>query len=530
MSLLSSRAWRLCHLYAIKPDTGPIEEFHPNDAQKHYYNRLHARNHILKARKLGFSTFNMMDAADAMLFHKDTEVGIIDYSLPDAKKKLKMIKVAYENLDNPEIHTPEQAEWGKAFKRSIRIKSSNDSTIELSNGSSAYCGTALRGTTPQRLYISELGKTSIFAPIKAKEIKDGAFNAVTPGNLITVESTHEGGKFGMHYELLKTCMANDDANLATIDFRFHFFPWWLDPRYVLPITRPLRPEIVKYFAELEPDRLAFCAQHNFAPTPLRPEQMFWYDATESIQKHSMKKEFPSLPGEAFEAPNDTAIYGTQMADARAAGRILDFEPDPYRPLFSFWDIGVSDFTSLWLVQFSGPRVSFCNWYENSGEPGGHYADVIRRWEAHYRRPITRHYLPHDAAIRDKFSATTYADSLKIAGLQNIVIVPRTPDKWNGINEVRRLLPNAYFHKTYCDSPRSKNGEEFPSGVACLEGYQRRLSRDGMTIQEEPWHNQFSHTADAARTLGEAHLLGMIPMDANVHANTPTVRKINIRRR
>lgn len=529
MNHLTSRAWRLCHLYAIKPDSGPIEEFHPNDAQKHYYNRLHTCNHILKARKLGFSTFNMIDATDAMLFYPGTEVGVIDYALDDAKKKLAMIKIAYDNLDNPHIHPPEQAEWGRAFKRSVSMKYSK-TLIEFSNGSSAYCGTSLRGTTPQRLYISELGKTSIFAPIKAKEIREGALNALTPGNLIVIESTHEGGKFGLHYEMLKTAMANDDQNLSSIEFRFHFFPWWLDPRYVIRGTRALRPEIARYFAELEPQRLAFCAQHGFPTTPLTTEQMQWYDAKESTQRHGMKKEFPSLPGEAFEAPNDTAIYGTQMADARAAGRIVDFEPDPYRPLFSFWDIGVSDFTSLWLIQFSGPRIFWCNWYENSGEPGGHYVDVIRRWESHYRRPITRHFLPHDAAIRDKFSATTYADSLKIAGLQNIVIVPRTPDKWNGINEIRRLLPNSYFHKTYTDSPRSKNGEEFPSGVACLEGYQRRLSRDGMTIQEEPWHNQFSHTADAARTLGEAHLLGMIPMDAAPNPSSPTVRKIQIRRR
>ena len=51
----------------------------------------------------------------------------------------------------------------------------------------------------------------------------------------------------------------------------------------------------------------------------------------------------------------------------------------------------------------------------------------------------------------------------------------------------------------------------------------------MTIQEEPWHNQFSHTADAARTMGEAHLLGMIPMDS-APPKLPIVRKVTIRRR
>jgi hypothetical protein len=526
---LASRAWRICHLYAIKPDKGPVEEFRPNEAQKHYYNRLHTCNHILKARKLGFSTFNMIDALDAMLFYPDTDVGIIDYKLDDAKKKLHMIRVAYENLDNPRIHPPEQAAWGVSFKRTVRMKFA-EKKITFSNGSSATCDTALRGTTPQRLYISELGKTSIFAPIKAKEIKEGALNAITPGNLITIESTHEGGKFGLHYELLEAAMQNDDTHLNDIEFRFHFFPWWLDLRYTIPDTRPLRPEIERYFTELEPHRIAFCLQHNFEHRPLTHGQKRWYDAKEATQRHGMKKEFPSLPGEAFEAPNDNAIYGTFMADVRAAGRVMDFEPDPYRPLFTFWDLGVSDFTVIWLVQFNGPRVSWCNWYENSGEPGGHYVQKIRQWEAHYRRLIDRHYVPHDAAIRDKFSATTYKDQLAAAGLQNIVIVPRTPDKWNGINEIRRLLPNSYFHKTYTDTPREKDGQRYPSGVACMEGYQRRISRDGMTIQEEPWHNQFSHTADAARTMGEAHLLGMIPMDAKVTPQAPTIRRPIIRRR
>jgi hypothetical protein len=527
-SNLTSRAYRLCHLYAIKPAEGPIEQFTPNEAQKHYYNRLHTCNHILKARKLGFSTFNMIDATDAMLFYPGTEVGIIDYSLPDAKKKLAMIKTAYDNLDNPRIHPADQAKWGRAFKRSVTMRYSK-TEIQFSNGSSAYCGTSLRGSTPNRHYISELGKTSIFAPIKAKEIREGALNALTPGNLIVIESTHEGGKFGLHYEMLETCMAHDDNALSPIDFRFHFFPWWLDDRYIIADEKPLRPTIEDYFQKLEPHRAAFCAQHGFAYRPLTHHQKRWYDAKESTQRHGMKKEFPSLPGEAFEAPNDNAIYGTYMADIRASGRVTDFTPDPYRPLFTFWDIGVSDFTSLWLIQFNGPRLLWCNWYENAGHPGGHYVDTIRRWEAHYQRPITRHYVPHDAAIRDKFSATTYADALRAAGLQNVIIVPRTPDKWNGINEIRRLLPNSYFHKTYCDTPRIKDGEKFPSGVACLEGYQRRLARDGMTIQEEPWHNQFSHTADAARTLGEAHLLGMIPMDAAV-PQPPTVRKITIRRK
>lgn len=527
---LKSRAWRLSNLYAIKPSEGPIEKFRPNAAQRHYFNNMHLCNHILKARKLGFSTFNMMDASDALLFTTGIEVGIIDYSLPDAKKKLAMIKLAYDNLDNVQLHGKEQASIGAMIKRNNPMRYSK-TEITFGNGSVAYCGVSLRGTTPNRLYISELGKTSIFAPIKAQEIRTGALNSLTPGNVIVLESTHEGGKFGLHYELLETAMSKVGTPLSPIDFKFFFYPWWLDPRYVIIDDRPLRPQIVEYFAKIEPQLPAFCAQHGFPYIPLTHFQKRWYDIKEEQQRHGMKKEFPSLPGEAFESPSDNSIYGTQMADCRAAGRVIDFNPCPHRAIFSFWDLGVSDFTAIWLNQLEGKAVNWLNWHEDSGLAGGEYVKIIRQWEHHYSRKIDAHFLPHDAALRDKFSATTYADQLKAAGLQNIIIVPRTPDIWNGINEVRRLLPNSFFHKTNCDSPRVKDGQKFPSGVACLEGYQRRISRDGMTIQEAPWHNQFSHTADAARTFGEASLLNMIPShDSSFYAHQPiTIKKINIRR-
>lgn len=533
---LNSRAWRLQNLYTIKADSekgknGRLCKFTPNDSQRHYYNRQHYCNHILKARKLGFSTWNMMDALDAMLFIDNTTVGIIDNTLPDAKKKLAMIKLAYDHMDDEKIHGEEIASVGRALKKKIHMTVSTTKEIEFSNGSGAYAGTSLRGDTPTRLYISELGKTAIFAAIKAEEIRTGALNSITPGNLVTIESTHEGGKNGMHYELLQTAMANDPNTLSKIDFAFHFYPWWLDMRYIIEDGQPLRPKTIDYFAKLEPQLPAFCERHGFTYRPLTHAQKRWYDAKEKTQKHGMLKEFPSLPGEAFQVASDTAIYGTQCMDIRAENRLLDFTPQPSRPLYAFWDLGVSDFTAIWLMQLDGPRVLWLNWYENNGHSGGHYADVIRQWEKHYERPIHRHFLPHDANIRDKFSAKTYVSSLTEAGLTNITVVPRTPDKWHGINQIRDLLPNSYFHKTHTDTKREKDGKEHPSGFECLEGYSRRVSRDGLIIHEDAVHDHFSHTADAARTFGEAFRLGMIdPHSTAAPVNPPRIIKPRIIRR
>ena len=54
---LASRAWRLKNLYTIRDADGVLVPFAPNDAQRAFYNHMWFCNHVLKARKLGFSTF-----------------------------------------------------------------------------------------------------------------------------------------------------------------------------------------------------------------------------------------------------------------------------------------------------------------------------------------------------------------------------------------------------------------------------------------------------------------------------------------
>lgn len=510
-TLLASRAWRLNHLYTIRDADGVLIPFRPNLAQRNFYNRMWYCNHVLKARKLGFSTMIEILYCDDLLFTPGgLTAGIIDYTIEDAEAKLHMLRTAWEHLDNGDIH-PDTWRLGKLIKKALPLLSPSSRKLTFGNGSVARCSTSLRGTTPQRVHISELGKTAIWAPIKAREIINGAFNALTPGNVRNIESTHEGGKMGEHYRLLNNAMRHDDDNLTTIQSRFHFFPWWQDPRYTLPSGRhTLRPDIQHYFESLH-------HQHHITCTP---GQMLWYDHKHLEQGHGMKKEFPSTPGEAFEAIHEGAIYGRQMADLRASGRICDFGLEAQHPLYTFWDIGLSDYSAIWLIQPVGRFFLILDWFEAEGLPGSALPDHIRKWEAKWRKPISAHHLPHDAETRDRGSGKTYVSELRAAGLDNIVVIPRTPDIWLGIGYVRDLLPHCWFHRTHCDTPRNADGtphtgaadnqEDHPSGVACLEGYQRDTSPGGShKLREMPKHDLFSHTADAFRTFAEAWRRGLV---------------------
>lgn len=495
---LASRAWRMKNLYTIVDADGKLVAFRPNDAQRAFYNRLHYCNHVLKARKLGFSTLIEMLNLDDLLFVGNLTAGIVDKGMDDAVKKLKMVKVAYDNLDNRDIH-PETWQIGAQIKRAIRIVRSTTEELEFSNKSIFYCGVSLRGGTTNRLHVSELGATAITAPKKAQEIVNGAFNAFTPGNRCDIESTHEGGRVGIHYNLLRKCMAHDDTQLTEVDFRFHFFAWWQDPRYVLHQNFPVRQEITEYF-----QRLSRETGQSFTHA-----QMLWYDRKQMVQGHGMKKEFPSTAGEAFEAIADNAIYGKEMADLRAQGRICDFGLERDLPIYTFSDIGLSDYLSTWLIQLVGRNILVLDWMEHQGLSGSKLNDKMLLWERKWDKPIAAHFFPHDANRRSPNDGETYAQALAKSGMKNIKIVPRTPDVWLGIGFTRDVIPHCWFHKSNCDSPRQHNGEEKPSGVACLEGYQLDVSATGNTLREMPKHDDFSHSADGFRTFAEAKRRNMI---------------------
>lgn len=510
-SELASPAWRLQNLYTIKPKQGDPVKFKPNWAQREFYNNQWYCNHILKARQLGLSTFISVQNLDAMLFNEFTTCGIVDHTMDDAKKKLAMVRLAYERLDDARIH-PDTWRLGEIVKAAVKMDA-NKEEIVFSNGSSIYCSTSLRGGTVQRLHISELGKTAFSTPLKAEEIKAGSLNTVAPGQVINIESTHEGGKAGLHYELLLAAMKLVGQELTEIDFAFHFFPWWRDPSYRLDREDlTIRPEILRYFEVLRKENGIVC-DHG---------QMLWYDRKEPSQGYAMFKEFPSTPGEAVNALVEGSIYGTQMADLRSKGRICGFEPDPTAPLFTCWDIGGADATAIWLVQPTRREFLWLNWYENNREDAAHYADVVREWEGVYGRKIAGHFLPHDAKSRERLNKQSPLSLLQEAGLGNLMVVPRTADVWVGINRLRGMLPSCWFHSA-CDRETARDGRARPSGVNCLASYHTKKTDMGVSVREHPVHDESSHSCDAARTFAEAWALGLVDGSVESRPGRPVNR-------
>ena len=91
-----------------------------------------------------------------------------------------------------------------------------------------------------------------------------------------------------------------------------------------------------------------------------------------------------------------------------------------------------------------------------------------------------------------------AGELRKAGLGKVVSVPRTHSVWVGINHALEMFPTLAFRSPQCDD-----------GLHALACYRTKTVTDGAVTSDEPVHDFSSHTADAFRTMAEAHRAGLL---------------------
>ena len=361
---LSYKWFRLHKLYYIKNKYGKKTLFKPNEEQEQRFLNHHGRDLILKARQLGFTTFEMIDCLDDCLFIPDYSAGCICHNMTSAQDIFRnKVKYAYSHI----------TEGTKKYLAGLNIpipKPVNDTGnyYNFSNGSSIKIGTSYRGDTLQRLHVSEFGKICKKYPDKAKEIVTGAFESVPTNGIITLESTAEGRQ-GYFYQYAETAKKLKDRNKQPneLDFNFHFYSWYKREEYA--IDGDINPTLNKYFDKLE-------HKHSIA---LTDKQKAWYSSKWAVLGDDMKREYPSLPEEAFEQSIEGAYYTQQFTQIYKDGRITNLKGyADTADVNVVCDIGIGDATALWFWCEVGNEVQILHYYEQSGEGLGFWMAYIEK--------------------------------------------------------------------------------------------------------------------------------------------------------
>ena len=214
-------------------------------------------------------------------------------------------------------------------------------------------------------------------------------------------------------------------------------------------------------------------QNPWFPDELEKERLYLKGKNEDLYNHVWEGEVLSNRDGAYYAkfiPND---------------QIIDFKVEPNIPVDTYWDLGVSDSTCIWLVQQIGMEIRVVDCYENQGEGLQFYINWLHDWRARHQSVFGEHYAPHDIQVRELGTGKSRLETARKLGIHFRVVRKLTIE--DGIHAARAILPKCYFEKT-----------NTKDGLQALRRYRKEFDEKKGIYKPHPLHDWSSHYADAFR--------------------------------
>ena len=209
------------------------------------------------------------------------------------------------------------------------------------------------------------------------------------------------------------------------------------------------------------------------PEELEKERVYLKDKNEDLYNHVWEGEVLSN--------RDGAYYAKFIAN----DQIMDFAVEPNILVDTYWDLGMSDSTCIFLVQQIGMEIRVVDCYENQGEGLQFYVNWLHEWKAKHQAVFGDHYAPHDIQVRELGTGKSRLETARKLGIHFRVVRKLTIE--DGIHAARAILPKCYFHKTNCKD-----------GLQALRRYRKEFDEKKGVYKTHPLHDWSSHYADAFR--------------------------------
>lgn len=185
---------------------------------------------------------------------------------------------------------------------------------------------------------------------------------------------------------------------------------------------------------------------------------------------------------SFEWALKWAIYWTQIKQAVEDNRICSIWYEQAIPVWTFWDLGISDTTVIWFVQFYGKEIRIIDHHEMSQQGFEYFVDILNKKNYNYQW----HYLPHDWKVKELWTWLSRVEMLEKLWLKNVNTIPITSiESW--IDLTRRNFKNMWFDKDKCSR-----------WIDAIKSYVYEYDDKNKIWSRTPKHDWASHSADALR--------------------------------
>jgi hypothetical protein len=186
---------------------------------------------------------------------------------------------------------------------------------------------------------------------------------------------------------------------------------------------------------------------------------------------------------SFNNPIEGAYYSKIIDDLEKQGRIGDYPWERRLPVYTFWDLGVGDATTIWFAQFIRNEIRIIDYIEDNNKGLDSYIKEVKDKPYIYQD----HYAPHDIVVREFTNGKSRIETALELGLRFLITPKLSVD--DGINAVRAMLPKCFF-----------NEATTRRGLLALKNYKKEFDNKNNTFKLQPKHDWASHGADAFRYL------------------------------
>jgi len=265
-----------------------LQTFVLNPVQRMYHREKTRFDIVLKARKVGVSTYKGAEFFQDTIFVPNTNTTVIAHDLDTTIELFERVKLFFERLPDflrPKVKRNNRREL--VFMETPFGEALNSRYVVGTAGNYEFG----RGKDIDNLHLSEYA----FYP-RPERIKMGAMQALREGGKICIESTANGfNDFRDEWERAKRGESR---------FRPHFFPWHADETYRIGVFEGEKLELTDEEAAL---REAYS---------LSPEQIKWLRERRKELGGKFPQEFPGNDTEAF------LSSGRPVFDAEKLKRML----------------------------------------------------------------------------------------------------------------------------------------------------------------------------------------------------------------
>lgn len=465
---LKDKNWRIDNLYKIRNKEGKLIKFVRNRAQRHYGENVWFRNLLLKARQLGFTTYEAIDALDDVLFNPNMDALMIAHNLEAGESIFsKKIGFAWEKLP---------AEIQVLYS----VDNKTTKTLKFGFGKKGFSSIAVdtsgRSGTYQRVHITELADIAKKYPKKIPDIIEGTIPAIPTTGRLDIESTSQGAS-GEFYEMFVEAWERGQPTIPQ-QYKAHFYNWTWDDDELSKITSPI-PVIQMDSSDKFKD---YQAKHNLSDT----EISYYYQKWLSLNKkwNALKREYPTTPEEAFDAVSEGTFYGETLGMMEQNGQIGVFPYDRALKVHTVWDLGVGKNMVVGFYQrdLSINRVRKIDYLQGEGSEGlpEMVAKVLKKLYVY-----GKHFGPHDLEATDIGTGKTRMETARALGLKFTLAEPQSIE--DGINAVDVWLNRLDVDREHCRE-----------WIKSMKNYSREWDEKRGMYKDEPYHDWASHGADEAR--------------------------------